>query len=134
MPSLEELPVVAQREIKAKAGGEAPAAGIETQKRKVGFLERLAGVARSRKEPEEEVDVKLEPDFGGQPSFASEPSAPATRSIRIERPRSETPVRAVPKPVEDEPQRLREAYEGSADESQVDDDLEIPAFLRRRAN
>ncbi len=131
MPSVEELPIVAQKEIKARAG-ETQATGIEAQKRKVGFLERLAGVARSRKETDDQMVTKLEPDFGQEPSFAEAP-APAPRGVRIERPRSEEPARAVPKPVEAQSHVSAVDFD-SAGESYDEDDLEIPAFLRRRAN
>ena len=131
MPSVEELPIVAQKEIKARAG-ETQATGIEAQKRKVGFLERLAGVARSRKETDDQMVTKLEPDFGQEPSFAEAP-APSPRGVRIERPRSEEPVRAVPKPVEAQ-SRVPAVDFDSSGESHDEDDLEIPAFLRRRAN
>ncbi len=63
MPSMEELPVVAQNEIKAQAG-QAPVVGLAAQKKKVGFLERLANVGRSRKEPDAEMPAKREPEFG----------------------------------------------------------------------
>jgi len=131
MPSVEELPIVAQKEIKARAG-ETQATGIEAQKRKVGFLERLAGVARSRKETDDQMVTKLEPDFGQEPSFAEAP-APAPRGVRIERPRSEEPARAMPKPVEAQ-SRVSAVDFDSSGESYDEDDLEIPAFLRRRAN
>jgi cell division protein FtsZ len=129
MPSVEELPIVAQKEIKAKAE-ETPPAGIETQKRKVGFLERLAGVARARKESDEEMDAKLEPDFGLEPSITEAPTTP--RGIRIERPRTEAPVRPEPKPLAVQARTAEPDL--MAAESEGDDDLEIPAFLRRRAN
>ena len=131
MPSVEELPIVAQKEIKARAG-ETQATGIEAQKRKVGFLERLAGVARSRKETDDQMVTKLEPDFGQEPSFADAP-APAPRGVRIERPRSEEPARAMPKQVEAQ-SRVSAVDFDSSGESHDEDDLEIPAFLRRRAN
>jgi cell division protein FtsZ len=144
MPSMEELPVVAQNEIKAKSG-QAPVIGLVAQKKKVGFLERLANVGRSRKEPEEAA-AKREPEFdrpwGEMPNAAerpkpdSEPVAP--RGIRIERPRSEKVVAALPKLVEVQSAPAAAENVETADESLgdslVDDDLEIPAFLRRRAN
>ena len=136
---MEELPVVAQNEIKAKSG-EAPVIGIAAQKKRVGFLERLANVGRHRKEPEE-APAKREPEFerswGEMPKAAERPRPDveaAPRGIRIERPRSEKVVAALPKLVE--VQSAPEAVERAEthDELLVDDDLEIPAFLRRRAN
>jgi cell division protein FtsZ len=142
MPSVEELPLVAQNEIKAKSG-HAPQAGLSEHKRKVGFLERLANVGRGRsKSQDAEMPAKREPGFGQrEPDFAMPQPVPeiprpaqAPRNVRIERPRAEHPVPSLPKRVEAHPRlQLQDADEGPA-ESLADDDLEIPAFLRRRAN
>jgi cell division protein FtsZ len=146
MPSVEELPVVAQNEIKAHAG-QAPVVGLAAQKKKVGFLERLANVARHRKEPDAEMPTKREPEFGG--NFAAhqaeapkmqaarpEPPSPsvAPKGLRIERPRGEKGPAALPKRVEVKPRALAVEMAEASVESPADDDLEIPAFLRRRAN
>jgi cell division protein FtsZ len=166
MPAVEELPLLAQKEIKAKASGDEPQLGLAAQKRRVGFLERLANVGRGRKEPDAEMAPapKREPEFGQQwqaketarmqarPQMQSQPvleeeepelepdSMPqpqpqaASKPVRIERPRMTAPVPLNPKRVE--PQRRIATAETAVAtaESQGDDDLEIPAFLRRRAN
>jgi cell division protein FtsZ len=149
MPAVEELPLVAQNEINAQAG-QAPQLGLAAQKRRVGFLERLAGVGRARKEPEAEMrPVKREPEFGQQrPSLETpkmqaqaqlEPdlqplSQAAPRGVRIERSRQAAPVALAPKRVEPQPRLAQVETAGAPAESQGDDDLEIPAFLRRRVN
>ena len=154
MPAVEELPLVAQNEIKAQAG-QAPQLGLAAQKRRVGFLERLAGVGRARKEPEPEMrPVKREPEFGqqwqtlettprippqmqaqAQPDPDPQPQAQAApRGVRIERPRQAAPAALAPKRVEPQPRLAQLETAGAVDESQGDDDLEIPAFLRRRVN
>jgi cell division protein FtsZ len=139
MPAMEDLPAVAQSEIKAKSG-EVPVIGLAAQKKKVGFLERLANVGRSRKE-EVEMPAKREPEFerawGEMPQPAERPkpeAEAAPRGIRIERPRGEKVVAALPKLVEVQAPTEADELEEAPDESLVDDDLEIPAFLRRRAN
>ncbi|HZP10730.1 cell division protein FtsZ [Methyloceanibacter sp.] len=156
MPAVEELPVVAQNEIKAQAG-QAPQLGLAAQKRRVGFLERLAGVGRSKKEPDAEMaPVKREPEFGQQwqaekprlqPRLQAEPEADfepdlddevqpqgqAVTGPRIERPRA-APVPLAPKRVEPQPRLAKAETAANPAESKGDDDLEIPAFLRRRAN
>ena len=143
MPSVEELPLVAQNEIKAKSG-QAPQTGLAEQKKRVGFLERLANVGRGRSKHEdaempsqrEPGFGKREPDFGMPQTVAGTPrQAPQpARSVRIERPRGEAPVPSMPKRVEAQVRLpMPEADEGLT-ESFSDDDLEIPAFLRRRAN
>ncbi len=137
MPNVEELPLVAQNAIKANAG-QSSALGLAAQKKKVGFLERLAGVGRGRKEDEEEImTLKQEPEFG-QPrplaaSLQTEMPAPAPRGLKIERPRGEAGFAAAPKRIEAQPRLAAVESLGSAPESLDDDDLEIPAFLRRRA-
>ncbi len=142
MPSVEDLPVVAQNAIKAQSG-QAPVFGLAAQKKKVGFLERLASVGRSRKEPDAEMPSKREPEFGQawgeapqaqaqRPQPQGQPAA--QRSLRIERPRNEQAPVAAPKRIEAQARPLAVEMAGTAAESFVDDDLEIPAFLRRRAN
>jgi cell division protein FtsZ len=146
MPSLEELPIVAQNEIKAQAG-QVPSVGLAAHKKKVGFLERLANVGRSLKEPEAKMEAKREPEFGqNRAARAPEPSKPqvsrpqpqgqsaAPKSLRIERPRGELAQPALPKQVEVQPRALAAEMAERAPESHIEDDLEIPAFLRRRAN
>jgi len=144
MPTVEELPVMAQNEIKAHAG-QAQTVGLAAQKKKVGFLERLANVGRTRKEPEAEMPAKREPEFGqawASPP-ADRPKLQATRpqpqaqgapkGLRIKRPRGEEAPAASPRRAEAQPRAL--AVEMlAAPESLSEDDLEIPAFLRRRAN
>jgi cell division protein FtsZ len=160
MPAVEELPVVAQNEIKAQAG-QAPQLGLAAQKRRVGFLERLANVGRAKKEPDAEMTstVKREPEFGQQwqsletprmqrepqmqaqpqpeaePQQQAQPQAQgAARGVRIERPRGATPVALAPKRIEPQSRVAQVETVIAPGESQGDDDLEIPAFLRRRAN
>jgi cell division protein FtsZ len=136
MPSMEELPMVAQNAIKAQAGGEA-AVGLAAQKRKVGFLERLANVGRGRKDDEdaEMPSSKVEPEFGQRRAAPEMPRAetPAPRGVRIERPR-EAVAAPAPKRVEAQPRRANAEVGAGPAESFAEDDLEIPAFLRRRAN
>ncbi len=143
MPSVEEFPMVAQKAIKAQAG-EVQAGGLADQKRKLGFLERLANVGRGRKDEDAEMPAKLEPEFGQRRMAPEAPAAssPTPRGVRIERPR-EVAVTPAPKRIEPQPQSrpqaeprpARQAMAAAAPaESFDDDDLEIPAFLRRRAN
>jgi cell division protein FtsZ len=135
MPNIEELPLVAQNEIKAHSG-QAPVQGLAAQKKKVGFLERLTGVGRGRNDEEMPMTLKQEPEFGQtRPLAASvmtEASAPASRGLKIERPRGEPGMGGVPQRIEMQP-RVAAVETFSSGESLEDDDLEIPAFLRRRA-
>jgi cell division protein FtsZ len=145
MPNVDELPMVAQNAIRAQAAGQSQAVGLEAQKRKVGFLERLANVGRGKKDEDAEMPSKLEPEFGQRRSAPEAPAAeaPAPRSVRIDRPHelAVTPPPRRPQPqAQPQPQpqqRLARAATAAAAapaESFDEDDLEIPAFLRRRAN
>ncbi len=145
MPNVDELPMVAQNAIRAQAAGQSQAVGLEAQKRKVGFLERLANVGRGKKDEDAEMPSKLEPEFGQRRNAPEAPSAaaPAPRSVRIDRPhelavtppprRPQPQAQAHPQP---QPRLARAATAAAAApaESFDEDDLEIPAFLRRRAN
>ena len=135
MPNVEELPLVAQNEIKAQAG-EAPPRGLAAQKKKVGFLERLTHVRLGRKEVEKPVEAKREPEFGQPralsasaiPSAVPAPKGPKTGGLRGEgAPPGPKRMSSPPRVVSVEPR-------GAVLESVEEDDLEIPAFLRRRAN
>ncbi|MEX1061408.1 MAG: hypothetical protein WED13_10375, partial [Methyloceanibacter sp.] len=136
MPNVEELPLVAQNEIKAHAG-QGPTLGLAEQKKKVGFLERLTGVGRGRKDEEVPMTLKQEPEFGQSRSLAAsvqtEAAVPAPRGLKIERPRGEPGMGAVPKRIEAQPRVASMESLVPRGESPDDDDLEIPAFLRRRA-
>jgi cell division protein FtsZ len=157
MPNVEELPMVAQKAIQAQ-NGEAPQAGLAEHKRKVGFLERLANVGRGRKDNDAEMPSKREPEFGqrrvpempraeapraegprAETPRAEMPRGEMPRSVRIDRPRepmvSVAPSQARREPqLEAQPRLARAAAAPAQAESYADDDLEIPAFLRRRAN
>jgi hypothetical protein len=60
------------------------------------------------------------------------PVAP-NKGLKIERPDAESMVTAAPKRIESQPNVVSLETREPVDESPVDDDLEIPAFLRRRA-
>jgi cell division protein FtsZ len=127
MPNIEEFPLPVQNEIKARSGA-APTPGLAEQKKKVGFLERLTGVARGRKDEDAVMPDKREPEFG-----APKPIEALPKGLKIERPDADSVVAAVPKRIESQPKVVSMETREPVDESPADDDLEIPAFLRRRA-
>ncbi|ODR98113.1 cell division protein FtsZ [Methyloceanibacter methanicus] len=148
MPNVEELPIVAQKALQAKAGDK-DAVGLHAQKRKVGFLERLANVGRGKNDEDAEMSPKMEPDFAPTPvagrpaprppappaavAHAQVPQAQAPRSLSVQRPPEQAPA---PQRLEAQPRVVhgQAAMAVAQMESPADDDLEIPAFLRRRAN
>jgi cell division protein FtsZ len=132
MPNVEEFPLPVQNELKAKAGA-APAQGLAEQKRKVGFFERLTGVSRQRKD-EDSMPEKREPEFAA-PKPVPMPKTVETlpKGLKIERPDEENLLTGMPKRIEAQPNVVSIETREPVDESPADDDLEIPAFLRRRA-
>ncbi len=128
MPSMDELPITAQNELRARDGGDS-VLGLQAQKKKIGFFERLAGVGRSRKEepaePQRDREPRLDPirpldsarpQAQPVPKAASDTAAPSKarlmRQAGAAKPQGPTPVSS----------------------GRKEDDLEIPAFLRRQAN
>ena len=139
MPNVEEFPLPVQNEIKARSGA-APSPGLAEQKKKIGFLERLTGVARHRKGEDAAMPDKREPEFGAPKPVPMMPKTVAPKQVealpkglKIERPDAESMVAAAPKRIESQPNVVSLETREPVDESPVDDDLEIPAFLRRRA-
>ena len=127
MPRLDELPVPAQNEIRAQRG-ELPQE--EHPGRRKSLLERLASVGLGRREQgkEDEMPPPRMPRSGPQPT---------------ERP----PGRPMPRPSEPRPEPVSEYAKRAAPQGldqhgrqtlvhnpEVDDQLEIPAFLRRQAH
>ena len=125
MPKKEDFPPVAQKAMKGQASGE-PAPGIETQKKKAGFFERLTG-RKSAKGVEPEIVRDKEPNMSKQVDAGAQASA---NSAERHKASGEKPSRTqlsrtagMPKPSAN-PVSVNEENE----------DLEIPAFLKRQAN
>ncbi len=122
MPRIDELPMPAQNELRAQRG-ELPES--EPEKRRMTLLQRLAAVGLGRRETEE---PRPEPK-------ASRPALPDWPPQRMPR----TEPRA-PEPVSDyarrqSPQGLdMHGRPAPAARDPDDDQLDIPAFLRRQAN
>jgi cell division protein FtsZ len=139
MPAIDELPRPAQAELRAKRGEEDP---DHPEKRKVSLLRRLAAVGLGRREDQEEPER--------MPVSAARPVRPAPRAAErppIDRaappPRPPMPAAALPRGPEPVSEYAkRPAYQGldplarpaPVHNSIEDDQLEIPAFLRRQAN
>jgi cell division protein FtsZ len=134
MPNVEEFPLPVQNELKARAGA-APAQGLAEQKKKVGFLERLTGVARYRKDEDAAKPEKREPEFTAPKPVSMMPKPVETlpKGLKIERAEDDNLVTGMPKRIEAQPNVVSLETREPVDESPADDDLEIPAFLRRRA-
>jgi cell division protein FtsZ len=115
MPRIDELPVVAQRQIEASRS-DAPLEPHLEEKR-AGLRDRLAALGFGRKT---EDSAREEPGFT-MPRVAAPPIARQTQPVEPQRRAPETATR---KPAEYDTQK-------QSIRAQEDDYLEIPAFLRR---
>src|SRR5262249_12037837 len=136
MPRIEDLPIPAQNEIRAKR---AAAAG-EADKPRMSLLQRLAQVGLGRREETAPPRPQApRPVSRPQPTGERLPAYPAPRQdVRGPDPRGQDPVSEyakrppAPRPA---PQGLDLHGRTAPVAGQLDDDqLEIPAFLRRQAN
>jgi cell division protein FtsZ len=143
MPRIDELPRPAQAELRAKRGEEVEAEHPE--KRKVGLLRRLAAVGLGRRDDEEEP---AKAPVNVRPAPRPAPPAPAPR-MPVDRPvdRAPAPRPTMPAPAPRAPEPVSEyakrpAHQGldpmgrqaPVHNSVEEDQLDIPAFLRRQAN
>jgi cell division protein FtsZ len=115
----------AQNEMRAQRG-ELP--NDHPEKRRMSLLQRLASVGLGRREDEAEPVAPARP--AAPPVAASRPAAPAPRmhESRVPDPVSEYARRPAPQGLD---QHGRQA---PVHNSVEDDQLDIPAFLRRQAN
>ncbi len=120
MPEVEDFPPIAIREMQARNGnGNVEEIGLRAHKKRAGFLERLANVGLGRKEPVVTAGEQNEPVLPSQ--FGAESPRSQTRN----------PGNAVvPHDSRTPAGQATPAKDPDFDEDQ----LEIPAFLRRQAN
>jgi cell division protein FtsZ len=123
MPRIEELPLPAQNEIRAKRGELHEE--HHPEKRRMGLLQRLAAVGLGRREDdEEEAAPALAPRSSAPQSYDRLPPRPAPRPEPV----SEYARRTGPQGLD------THGRQAPAAKTQEDDQLDIPAFLRRQAN
>jgi cell division protein FtsZ len=114
MPDVDDFPPIAVREMQARSG-HGDEIGLHAQKKRVGFLERLANVGIGFKDPVVTSSKHREPSVSTQ--FGAEGPNQRTEAHR----RAE--------------HAAQQAAAGAAHHPDFDEDqLEIPAFLRRQAN
>jgi cell division protein FtsZ len=141
MPRIDELPLPAQRELRAKRGE--PLDTDHPEKRKGGLLRRLAEIGLRRRDDEEEPTPRELPMNvrAGRPRAAAVPVPPAP-PMPSRPPVARPPEPRGPEPVSDYAKRPP-VHQGldplgrpapAVHNSGDDDQLEIPAFLRRQAN
>ncbi|HZP77263.1 MAG TPA: cell division protein FtsZ [Pseudolabrys sp.] len=127
MPRIDELPLPAQNQIRATRG-EAPAEE-HPEKRRMSLMQRLASVGLGRREEEQQQAAPVPPTVRQAPQFTP-PPRPAARApeARAPEPVSEYARRPAPQGLDPHGRQL------PVHNSPEDDQLDIPAFLRRQAN
>jgi cell division protein FtsZ len=137
MPPIEEFPIPAQKQVEAKRG-EAEE-GASPEKRRLSLLQRLASVGLGGRKDEAVSPERREPPrpVAARPAAPPMPKAPPMPPM-APAPRAPEGVadyvkqRPVPRPA---PQGLDvHGRPAPVNNSVEDDQLEIPAFLRRQAN
>jgi cell division protein FtsZ len=125
MPRMDELPIPAQNEIRAHRG-ELPESD-HPEKRRMTLLQRLASVGLGRREEGEPAEVR--PTRPAAPQ--SEPAKPPRPPARPHEPRGAEPVSEYAR----RPQGLdSHGRQAPVHNSGADDQLDIPAFLRRQSS
>jgi len=132
MPRIDELPVPAQNEIRARRG-ELPQDEHHPEKRRLSLLQRLASVGLGRREQDEHDAAP-----NTRPVPVSAPLPPTERLAGRPMPRPAEPPRQDPvseyakRPA---PQGLdQHGRQSPVHNPSEEDQLDIPAFLRRQAN
>ncbi|HEY1362824.1 MAG TPA: cell division protein FtsZ [Xanthobacteraceae bacterium] len=131
MPRMDELPRPAQAELRAQRGEEPDAEHPE--KRKMGLLRRLAAVGLGRREEDDPEALSANVRPVRPPPRPAERAAPTPRSAPPTSPRGPDPVSEYAKrPAHQalDPHGRQAPVHNSVEEDQLD----IPAFLRRQAN
>jgi len=121
MPRIEELPMPAQNQLRAKRG---VSDAEHPEKRRMTLMQRLAAVGLGRKDEAAEPPAPAQPLVRQQPSFG----APARPASRAQDPVSEYAKKGAPQGLDSL------GRQAALQNSPEDDQLEIPAFLRRQAN
>jgi cell division protein FtsZ len=128
MPRIDELPVPAQNQLRASRGE--AASPEHPEKRRLGLLQRLASVGLGRREGDET-----------ETPATARPAAPPVQRVAETRPAARAPARGAesrPEAVSEYAKRpAHQALDQHGRQAPVhnlndDDQLEIPAFLRRQ--
>ena len=129
MPRVDELPVPAQNEIRARRGQLAPQEHPE--KRRMSLLQRLAQVGLGRRDQDEEESrptPQRRPMGAPQPTIERLPGRPLPPPESRPDPISEYAKRPMPQGLD------HHGRQAPVHNHSEEDQLDIPAFLRRQAN
>jgi cell division protein FtsZ len=131
MPRIEDLPMPAQREIRAKRGELNE--DNHPEKQRMSLLKRLAAAGLGRR-AEDEEETRMQP-----PPLPRPVAAPMPQRLERIPPRPPSRPLEIREPVSDYARRAPQGLDMHGRQSAVhnsaeEDQLEIPAFLRRQAN
>ncbi|MGC1705832.1 MAG: cell division protein FtsZ [Pseudolabrys sp.] len=127
MPRVDELPLPAQNEIRAQRG---ELADDHPEKRRMTLMQRLASVGLGRRTEDAPPTAAMPRATRPMPQYERPPQRPTARppEDRPAEPVSEYARRAAPQGLDPH------GRSAPVHNSQEDDQLDIPAFLRRQAN
>jgi cell division protein FtsZ len=133
MPRIEELPLPAQNQLRASRG-ETPERATP-EKRRSSLLQRLAAVGLGRREEDEEEEVRPVVPRAAAPIPPRPAPAPRPIEPRVQAPEPVSEYAKRPPAPRPAPQGLDHHGRPAPVHNSIDEDqLEIPAFLRRGAN
>ncbi|MDR6873328.1 cell division protein FtsZ [Bosea sp. BE125] len=125
MPRIEDLPVPAQNQIAAQRGAQsAPPPPNSADQKRMSLMQRLASVGFGRKEDEAQEPQAPLRQAPQPPAAAPAPSAAHAEYMR-------RPAAPAARPAQGQLDQMGRA---APNRSSEEDQLEIPAFLRRQAN
>jgi cell division protein FtsZ len=134
MPKPEDFPPVAQRQLQARQAHQTTTTVAEqSHKKRRGLLERLASVGLGRREDPSAANRPQPPELEPVATVRSEPRMQAiSEDNRVHQPVSQPASQPASLPAS-QPANVHQMTP-SIDPGLDDDQLEIPAFLRRQAN
>ncbi len=130
MPRIDELPVPAQNQLRAMQGRPTEQ-GLEAHQKKAGFLSRLASVGISRRGKDDEAETEM-PNVRREEPGMRQGTSPSREAPVNPAPREPVEAQARAENHDLERKRIADPAEGTSEAD--NEQLEIPAFLRRQAN
>jgi cell division protein FtsZ len=137
MPKPEDFPPVAQRQLQARQAHQTATVAEQSHKKRRGLLERLASVGLGRREDPSPANRPQPPEPEPVATVRSEPRMQAISDDHRAHQHVTQPVsQPAPQPTSQPASQPANVHQmtPSIDPGLDDDQLEIPAFLRRQAN
>jgi cell division protein FtsZ len=133
MPRIDELPLPAQNQLRAAKGMARPA-GQPVEAKRMTLLQRLAAVGLGRRDETREEAPAPAPSKSAQPQLAAQRQVAPPASSAAPAPAGHGRRTPAPTLAPRAPQGLDQHGRPTQQRTFEDDQLEIPAFLRRQSN